>query len=411
MEFSETLRLALASIWAQKLRSALTLLGMIIGVTAVVIIVSLIQGFNRYVDEKIAGIGAKSFSVRRFGFDDWRTTDTIAEAQRRNKEITFEDLEYLRERSTQIGLIGGKANGTPSQVRYGNETMDSVFVDGLTANLLDIEKIEVAEGRFFSGADDLSSQNIAFIGADVASKLFPNSSAVGQEISIRGMPYRVIGVAVAKGTVFGRPQDIFINLPLRTYVKNFGPPVRQRGFYVVATAKDDNRFSEAVEETRSLMRVRRGLTYQEKDNFGINTPDAIMGIRDRILGPIFIAAIAVPGIALVVGGIVIMNIMLVSVTERTKEIGIRKSLGARRRDILRQFLIEAITLSAIGGAVGVFIAWMAGRIISAIFFQTYLSATAVVVAVGISGLVGILSGLLPARKAALLDPIVALRAE
>jgi putative ABC transport system permease protein len=376
-----------------------------------VIIVSLIQGFNRYVDEKIAGIGAKSFSVRRFGFEDWRTTDTIAEAQRRNKEITYDDFEYLRERATQIGQIGGKANGTPSQVRFRNETMDGVFVDGLTANILDIEKIEVAEGRFFTSADDLSAQNLAFLGADVATKLFPNSSAVGEEIAIRGLPYRVIGVAVAKGTVFGRPQDIFINLPLRTYVKNFGPPVRQRGFYVVATAKDDNRYAEAVEEARSLMRVRRGLTYQEKDNFGINTPDAIMGIRDRILGPIFIAAVAVPGIALVVGGIVIMNIMLVSVTERTKEIGIRKSLGARRRDILRQFLIEAITLSAIGGAVGVFIAWLAGRLISAIFFQTYLSPTAVIVAVGISGLVGILSGLLPARKAAMLDPIEALRAE
>lgn len=411
MEFSETLKLALTAIWVHKLRSVLTLLGIIIGVTAVVVIVSLIQGFNRYVDEKIAGIGAKSFSVRRFGFDDWRTTDTIAEAQRRNKEIGFDDFYYLRERATQVGLIGAKANGTPSQIRHGNETMDSVSVDGLTANILDIEKIEVAEGRFFTMADDLASQNIAFLGADVATKLFPNSSAVGQEISIRGLPYRVIGVAIAKGTVFGRPQDIFINLPMRTYIKNFGPPVRQRGFYVVATAKDDNRFSDAVEEVRSLMRVKRGLTYQEKDNFGINTPDAIMGIRDRILGPIFIAAIGVPGIALVVGGIVIMNIMLVSVTERTKEIGIRKSLGARRGDILRQFLIEAITLSAIGGAIGVLIAWIVGRVITAVFFPTYLSLTAVVVAVGISGLVGVLSGLLPARKAAMLDPIVALRAE
>ncbi len=411
MEFSETLKLALTAIWVHKLRSVLTLLGIIIGVTAVVVIVSLIQGFNRYVDEKIAGIGAKSFSVRRFGFDDWRTTDTIAEAQRRNKEIGFDDFYYLRERATQVGLIGAKANGTPSQIRHGNETMDSVSVDGLTANILDIEKIEVAEGRFFTTADDLASQNIAFLGADVATKLFPNSSAVGQEISIRGLPYRVIGVAIAKGTVFGRPQDIFINLPMRTYIKNFGPPVRQRGFYVVATAKDDNRFSDAVEEVRSLMRVKRGLTYQEKDNFGINTPDAIMGIRDRILGPIFIAAIGVPGIALVVGGIVIMNIMLVSVTERTKEIGIRKSLGARRGDILRQFLIEAITLSAIGGAIGVMIAWIVGRVITAVFFPTYLSLTAVVVAVGISGLVGVLSGLLPARKAAMLDPIVALRAE
>ena len=411
MEFSETLKLALTAIWVHKLRSVLTLLGIIIGVTAVVVIVSLIQGFNRYVDEKIAGIGAKSFSVRRFGFDDWRTTDTIAEAQRRNKEIGFDDFYYLRERATQVGLIGAKANGTPSQIRHGNETMDSVSVDGLTANILDIEKIEVAEGRFFTTADDLASQNIAFLGADVATKLFPNSSAVGQEISIRGLPYRVIGVAIAKGTVFGRPQDIFINLPMRTYIKNFGPPVRQRGFYVVATAKDDNRFSDAVEEVRSLMRVKRGLTYQEKDNFGINTPDAIMGIRDRILGPIFIAAIGVPGIALVVGGIVIMNIMLVSVTERTKEIGIRKSLGARRGDILRQFLIEAITLSVIGGAIGVLIAWIVGRVITAVFFPTYLSLTAVVVAVGISGLVGVLSGLLPARKAAMLDPIVALRAE
>jgi putative ABC transport system permease protein len=187
MEFSETLRLALTAIWVHKLRSALTLLGMIIGVTAVVVIVSLIQGFNRYVDEKIAGIGAKSFSVRRFGFDDWRTTDTIAEAQRRNKEIGFDDFYYLRERATQVGLIGAKANGTPSQIRYGNETMDSVSVDGLTANILDIEKIEVAEGRFFTTADDLASQNIAFLGADVATKLFPNSSAVGQEISIRGL--------------------------------------------------------------------------------------------------------------------------------------------------------------------------------------------------------------------------------
>ena len=411
MNFSETIKLAFAAIWSHKLRSALTLLGMIIGVTAVVIIVSLIQGFNLYVDEKIAGIGARSFSVRRFGFEDWRTTDTIAQAQRRNKEVTFDDMEYLRERATQIAILGAKANGTPSQLKRGNETMDSVFVDGVTANIIDIEKIDVAEGRYFTGSEESSAQNVAFIGADVANKLFPNMSPIGQEMQIRGMPYRVIGVAAAKGTVFGRPMDVFVNLPLRTYIKYYGPPVRQRSLYLVATAKDDNRFTEAVEETRALMRVRRGLGYAEKDNFGISTPDAIMQMRDRVMGPIFIAAIGVPGIALVVGGIVIMNIMLVSVTERTKEIGIRKSLGARRRDILQQFLIEAVTLSAIGGTVGVLIAWIVGRILTQVFFPTYLSLAAVVVAVGVSGLVGVLSGILPARKAALLDPIVALRAE
>jgi len=411
MEFKETLKLAFDAIWSHKLRSVLTLLGMIIGVTAVVIVVSLIQGFNRYVDEKIAGIGARSFSVRRFGFEDFRNTDTIAEAQRRNKELTFDDYDYLRERTTLIDKLGAKAMGSSSQVKRGNETMESVNVDGATADCADIDGIEVAEGRYFTNAEDSSAAHVAFLGADVASKLFPSASPIGQEIAIRGMPYRVVGVAVAKGAVFGMPQDIWITVPLRTYIKQYGPPVRQRNFYMVGTAKDDNRFGEAVEEVRALFRVRRGLKFSEKDNFSIGTPDAIMGMRDRILGPIFIAAIAVPGIALVVGGIVIMNIMLVSVTERTKEIGIRKSLGARRGDILKQFLIEAVTLSAIGGAIGVLIAWIAGRIVTAVFFPTYLSITAVVVAVTISGLVGVLSGILPARKAATLDPIEALRAD
>ncbi|MGE0103835.1 MAG: ABC transporter permease [Blastocatellales bacterium] len=411
MQFTETIKLAFQAIWANKLRSALTLLGMIIGVTAVVVIVSLIQGFNRYVDEKIAGIGAKSFGVRRFSFEDFRSTDSIAEAQRRNKDITFDDMDFLRERATLIDLLGAKAQGSPSTVKRGNETMENVGVDGATANIVDIENIEIAEGRYFTSSEDSSSQNVAFIGADVAQKLFPIGSPIGNEIAIRGMPYRVIGVAAAKGTVFGMPQDIFITIPIRTYIKNFGPAVRQRSMYLLATAKDDNQFKEAVEETRALMRIRRGLKYDEKDNFGISTPDAIMEIRDRLLGPIFIAAVGIPGIALVVGGIVIMNIMLVSVTERTKEIGIRKSLGARRRDILQQFLIEAITLAGIGGATGVFIAWVTGRILTAVFFPTYLSVAAVIVAVGVSGLVGILSGILPARKAALLDPIDALRAE
>jgi putative ABC transport system permease protein len=411
MNFSETIKLAFDAIWAHKLRSVLTLLGMIIGVTAVVLIVSLIQGFNRYVDEKIAGIGAKSFSVRRFGFDDWRNTDTIAEAQRRNKELNFDDYDYLRERATLIDKIGAKAIPTSSNIKRGNETMEAVRVDGATANCVDIENIDIAEGRYFTNQEDSSAVNVAFLGWDVATRLFPLSSPIGEELTINGMPYRVIGVAAAKGTVFGMPQDIFITLPIRTYIKNFGPAVRQRSFYLVATAKNDDQFNEAVEETRSLMRIRRGLKYNEKDNFGINTPDAIMGIRDRLLGPIFIAAVGVPFIALIVGGIVIMNIMLVSVTERTKEIGIRKSLGARRRDILQQFLIEAIALAAIGGAIGVFLAWIAGRILTAVFFPTYLSIAAVITAVSVSGLVGVLSGVLPARKAAMLDPIEALRVE
>ncbi len=411
MEFKETLKLAFDAIWSHKLRSVLTLLGMIIGVTAVVIIVSLIQGFNRYVDEKIAGIGAKAFSVRRFGFDDWKNTDTIAEAQRRNKDLTMDDFDYLRERATLVDKLGAKAMASPSTLKRGNESAESVRVDGTTANCAEIDNVDVAEGRYFTTSEDSSTQNVVFLGADVASKLFPNSSPIGQEITIRGLPYRVVGVAAAKGTVFGMPQDIFATIPLRTYIKNFGPAVRQRSLYLTGTAKNDDQFQETVEEVRALMRARRGLSYGEKDNFGIGTPDAIMEMRDKLLGPIFIAAVAVPGIALVVGGIVIMNIMLVSVTERTKEIGIRKSLGARRADILKQFLIEAVTLSAIGGATGVFIAWVFGRVLTAVFFPTYLSIAAVIIAVSVSGLIGVLSGLLPASKASRLDPIEALRAD
>jgi putative ABC transport system permease protein len=411
MEFSETIKLALDAIWANKLRSVLTLLGMIIGVAAVVLVVSLIQGFNRYVDEKIAGIGAKSFSIRRFGFDDWKSTDSIANAQRRNKEISFDDFDYLQARATLIDKLGAKALGTPSNIKYGNETAENVNVDGATANCVDIENLDIADGRYFTDTEDKAGMPVILLGWDVAAKLFPNGNAVGNEVSVRGLPFRVVGVAAAKGTVFGMPQDVFATIPLRTYIKNYGPPVRQRSFYIVATAKDDNRFADTVEEARALMRVRRELKFNEKDSFGINTPDAVMGMRDQLLGPIFIAATAVPGIALVVGGIVIMNIMLVSVTERTREIGIRKSLGARQADILKQFLIEAVMLSAIGGALGVFIAWGIGRILTVFVFPTYLSIAAVIIAVFVSGLIGVLSGILPARKAALLDPIVALRAE
>ncbi len=411
MEFSETLRLALDSIWANKLRSVLTLLGMIIGITAVVIIASLIQGFNRYVDEKIAGIGAKSFTVRRFGFTDMLSPDAITKAQRRNKELTFDDYDFLLERAVQVDKLGAKARGSGATIKRGNESAEGISVDGATPNCADIENIDVAEGRYFSESENNSGLAVVFLGADVATQLFPASSAVDQEVMVRGLPYRVVGVGATKGTMFGMAMDKYATVPLKTYVKNFGPPVRERGLFLVGTAKDDNQFEQTVEEVRALLRARRGLKFGETDNFNVGTPDAIMGMRDRILGPVFVAAIAVPGIGLVVAGIVIMNIMLVSVTERTREIGIRKSLGARQSDILKQFLIEAITLSAIGGMLGVLLAWVAGQIITKFVFPTYLSLGAVALAVIVSGVVGILSGILPARKAAMLDPIVALRAE
>ncbi|PYS99021.1 MAG: ABC transporter permease [Acidobacteria bacterium] len=411
MDFSETLKLAFSAIWAHKLRSFLTLLGMIIGVMAFMVVFSVLTGFNSYIDEKIAGIGSNSFTIQRFNFSDFKDTDTIAEAQRRNKELTFEDLEFIRSRAQIIKKVGAKAGGNRREVKVGSTVMEDVVVDGAEPVIGEIENIDIQEGRYFTESENNNSMRVAFIGTDVVAKLFPQGGAVGQEITIRGIPYRVIGVRVAKGTVFGMPQDSFVQLPIKTFGSNFGGFRGNRYLYFIATAPSDKQFKDAVDEARMLMRLRRKLETGEKDTFGIVTPDAISGLRDSIFGTTFIVIMVVPSIALMVGAIVIMNIMLVAVTERTKEIGIRKSLGARQGDILKQFLAEAATLSAIGGVIGLILAELIGLVISAMFLKTRIPWYAAVISIGVSATVGIVAGLFPAWKAARLDPIEALRAD
>lgn len=411
MNFSETLKLALSAIWAHKLRSFLTLLGMIIGVMAFMVVFSVLQGFNVYIEDKIAGIGSNSFTIRRFNFDDFKDTDTIAEAQRRNKELTLADLEFIRSRIQIIDKIGAKAGGNRREVKFGNNTVEDVTVDGAEPVIGVIENVDVAQGRYFSESENSNAMRVAFIGQDIVDKLFPQGSPLGEEIVIRGIPYRVIGVQVAKGSVFGQPQDAFVQLPLKTYGANFGGFRGSRYLYFVGSAGKGELFKDAVDEARTLMRQNRRLEFGEKDTFGIVTPDAITGLVDSITGVAFTIILIVPSIALVVGAIVIMNIMLVAVTERTKEIGIRKSLGARHADILRQFLFEAATLSAMGGLIGLILAKLVGLIISATFIETVIPWYAAVISIGVSTLVGILAGLFPAWKAAKLDPIEALRAD
>lgn len=411
MNWTETLKLALDAIWAHKLRSFLTLLGMIIGVTAFMVVLSLLQGFNTYVDEKIAGIGSNSFTIRRFNFEDFKDTDTIAAAQRRNKELSFDEMDFIRERAQLIDKIGAKAGNTSREVKNGGETLRDVQISGAEPIIAEIEKLDIAQGRYFTDIENNNSQRVAYVGMDVATKLFPRGGALNSEVTISGIPYKIIGIQTAKGTVFGQPQDVFISLPIKTFGSNFGGLRYQRAPYFVATSKSDELFKDAVEEARTLMRIKRKLPFGEKDNFGILTPDAIAGLRDNILGPVFVVILAVPAIALLVGSIVIMNIMLVAVTERTKEIGIRKALGARQSDILKQFIFEAGTLSAIGGVIGLIIAKLIGYIVTAFLIQTIIPWYAAVISIGVSALVGVAAGLYPAWKAARLDPIEALRAD
>ncbi|HMO81954.1 MAG TPA: ABC transporter permease [Pyrinomonadaceae bacterium] len=268
MNVFETLKLAVSAIWAHKLRSFLTLLGMIIGMTAFMIVLSLLQGFNSYVDEKIAGIGSNTFNIQRFNFDDFKDTDSIAAAQRRNKELSFDELDFLRERSQLLDSIGAKAGNMVRDIRVGSETLVDVSIRGAEPVIGEIENIDIAEGRFFTDAENRGSVRVAFIGMDVANSLFPRGGAVGGEISIQGINYRVVGIQTAKGTVFGIPQDSFVQLPLNTFGANFGGLRFQRAPFFVVKPREGVRIEDAVEEARTLMRIKRRISSGEKDNFG-----------------------------------------------------------------------------------------------------------------------------------------------
>src|SRR5690349_20641874 len=412
MNLKESINLAIAAIWAHKLRSTLTLLGMIMGVTSVVVIVSLIQGFKAYVDDRIDHMGARTITVRRFDPSDYRDTDAYVDAVRRNKKLTFDDYEFLKDNASLVDRFGVQANSSSCQVKRGTEELNDVPIEGVTADIVDVLHPDIADGRYFTKAENDAGALVAFVGSDVAANLKgTEQSFLGQYITVCGIPYRVLGIANFQGAMFGQAQDNYVAIPFKTYSKTFADSIRQQGIFFVATPQSNGVFDDVVDELRSLMRIRRHLNTDEKDNFGIVTPDGITGMRDRILGPVYLAAIVIPGISLLIGGIVIMNIMLVSVTERTREIGIRKSLGARRSDILKQFLVEAITLCAMGGVVSIFVAYAITQIVTAFGYPTPLSITAIVLALTVSGAVGLLSGFFPAWRAAHVNPNEALLAE
>jgi putative ABC transport system permease protein len=409
MPFLEALKLALSSIMAHKLRSFLTLLGVIFGVLTVIVIVSLIEGFNAYVDEKIANIGTNAFAVQKYSIEDFSSVEALNAARRRNKDVTLDDMEALRTRAGgAIREAGGKEDNV-GDVKFGSTTLFQVHIKATTPNIAEIERIETDAGRYFTRAEEEMRRNVCFIGADVAEKLFPTINPLGQNIKVDGRPFEVIGVGRALGSVFGQTRDMYVSVPLSTFLSIYGS---RRSIQISVTSTSEATYMDAIDEVRVVMRARRRLSPNEKDNFGIITPSAINELRDKIFGTIQMAAIGVTSISLVVGGIVIMNIMLVSVTERTKEIGIRKSIGARRSDILKQFLAESTLLSLIGGSIGVALAYLLAKLVAVLTpVPTALPWLAVAVALFVSGSVGLISGVYPAWKAAGLDPIEALRSE
>jgi putative ABC transport system permease protein len=372
------------------------------------VVVSLIEGFNAYVDEKIANIGTNAFAISKFSIEDFSSVEALNAARRRNKDITLDDAAALLARGGFIQDVGGKEDAA-GDVKFGSVNLFRLHISATTPNIAEIERIEAGEGRYFTRSEEENRRNVTFIGADVADKLFPTANPLGQTIRIDGHPFEVIGVGKAKGSVFGQPQDMYVSMPLSTFLALYGS---RRSIGLSVTSTSPATYADAVEEARSIMRTRRKLASNEKDNFGIITPSAINELRDKIFGTIQIAAIGITSISLVVGGIVIMNIMLVSVTERTKEIGIRKSIGARRSDILKQFLAESTILSLLGGSIGIAIAYALAKLVAILTpVPTVLPLFAVTAALLVSASVGLVSGVYPAWRAARLDPIEALRAD
>lgn len=407
--FLEAVSVAAGSLRASKMRTALTLLGIILATTTLIAVMAVIHGMNAFVARVITDeVGANAYHVARMmmiGQRDWKKW---AEAMRRNPELSPAEFEFLRTHVTMTRAIGMQV-GRNVAVARGTSRLEGVELRGCSPNLGMINSMQAAFGRFPSDIDDQRRLRVAFIGNDVRQRLFPNVDPVGKDLDIEGRRYEIVGVATIKGSIFGQSLDNFIVIPVQTFFKIYGVHV---GINYHALAIDSEHLAQAQDEARMLLRAWRHLKPNQDDTFGMGTSETLVAAWGNMTAAIAATAIAVVSIFMVVGGVVIMNIMLAVVTERTHEIGIRKSVGARRGDILRQFLVESSMMAASGGLIGVGIAWlvaMAVRNLTPVPME--LPPTAIFVGVSLSALVGLFFGIYPARRAAMLDPIEALRAE
>lgn len=410
-EFIESVRIAFAQIRANKMRSGLTALGVVIGIVAVTLMVTAIMGINKGVDESFAGFGDDVLYVTKF---PWDGGDRDFRYYRNRPDIrtSYADriYEWIRETPDSALIRAVAADNTQVDVARGELKVSGIFLLGTSHEMALISKSEMADGRFFNEFENQQGSRVAVVGFDIADALFPNDSAVGETVLVRGAPFRVVGVAERQGSFLGLfSWDSGIIIPIRAYRHS----IHGRDEGDVRVQYDVTRADEARDELRGLMRRIRQLPPEEEDDFSINESATIREQLDPIKNGIATAGLVITGLALFVGAIGIMNITYVSVKERTREIGTRKALGARRRSILMQFLVEAVCICIVGGLIGLAVTWGLAAIIAlaAPAFPIVFSPTVIFVAVGLATLVGVTSGFLPALSASSLDPVEALRFE
>ena len=407
MKFNEALKLALQSLWANKLRTILTLIGVVMAVASIIMVITMVKGADRYVSTKLTGYGADIFTVSRMAGVIFNAEDYFRFQKR--KILHIDDYYAVRDNCAECSEVGAAIYSTTTVV-YNRHSSNNTNLRGYTWTMPSLHNIDIALGRGFTPTDEDHATHNAIVGYDIVDNLLGDGDPIGKEIRVDGIPYTIIGVGDRLGKTLGQSEDNWVAVPITTYQQTYGT-----GDTIKIYARP-NGGAEAMErakdEVRVMMRTRRHNAPGAADDFEMETNDTFLDIWKQISALFTWVVLGIASIALVVGGIVIMNIMLVSVTERTREIGVRKALGARQRDVLLQFLIESATMALVGGAIGVMVGVGVAKLITLIVgFPTSVPAWAVFLGLFLAGAVGIFFGVYPASKAARLDPVVALRAE
>jgi len=406
MQLAEAFKLALQSLWANKLRTILTLIGVVMGVASVIMVITLVNGANKYVGTKLSGYGADVFTVDREGLI--LSPDDYFKFQKR-KILRFEDYQAVQESCTECSEVGALL-AKSTNVVFNGHSSNNTTVRGYTWNMLSLNNIDIALGRGFTPADEEHATHNVIVGYDIIDNLMGDGDPLGKEIRVDGIPYTIIGVGDRQGKTLGQSQDNWVAVPISTYQQTYGS---NDSVTIYARANGNAEVMvRAEDEVRVLMRSRRHDAPGADDDFELQTNDTFLDIWKQITSLFAYVVVGIASISLVVGGIVIMNIMLVSVTERTREIGVRKALGAKQRDVLLQFLIESATMALTGGAIGVLCGVIVAKLITVIIgFPTTVSLWSVLLGLLVATATGVFFGVYPASKAAKLDPVVALRAE